>query len=197
MSGMGKLEQVARARRRQTEIKEGILLAVATAGVISLALVAPKLLDHLNYFPRNRYDFNYRVKNAAERLVKKGYLMWTERKGKKYLRLTPLGERKMEFEKEKAALSTRKKKPWDERWRMLVFDIPERRHQVRAKLRMVMREVGFVRMQDSVWVYPYDCEDFIALLKADLKIGKDVLYAIAETIEHDGPLRKHFSLNPI
>ncbi|KKW41875.1 MAG: hypothetical protein UY91_C0010G0002 [Parcubacteria group bacterium GW2011_GWB1_55_9] len=57
-----------------------------------------------------------------------------------------------------------------------------------------MQEVGFVRMQDSVWVYPHDCEDFIALLKMELKIGKDVLYAIADTIEYDKPLRIHFAL---
>ncbi len=57
-----------------------------------------------------------------------------------------------------------------------------------------MREIGFVRLQDSVWVYPYDCEDFIALLKAELKIGKDVLYAIADTIEHDKGIRRHFNL---
>ena len=57
-----------------------------------------------------------------------------------------------------------------------------------------MREIGFVRLQDSVWVYPYDCEDFIALLKAELKIGRDVLYAIVDTIEHDKNLRQHFNL---
>ena len=66
---------------------------------------------------------------------------------------------------------------------MIVFDVPERRRPVRLRLCAVMRDIGFVRLQDSVWVYPYDCEDFIALLKTELKIGKDVLYTIADTIE--------------
>lgn len=57
-----------------------------------------------------------------------------------------------------------------------------------------MRDIGFVRLQDSVWVYPYDCEDFIALLKAELKVGKDVLYAIVDTIEFDKHIRRHFGL---
>lgn len=57
-----------------------------------------------------------------------------------------------------------------------------------------MSEIGFVRLQDSVWVYPYDCEDFVALLKAELKIGKDVLYAIVDTIEQDKNLRRYFNL---
>ena len=77
---------------------------------------------------------------------------------------------------------------------MIVFDVPERRRRIRTRLRAFMNEIGFVRLQDSVWVYPYDCEDFITLLKAELKIGKDVLYAIADTIEYDRGIRKHFRL---
>ena len=57
-----------------------------------------------------------------------------------------------------------------------------------------MKEMGFLRLQDSVWVFPYDCEEVIALIKADLRIGKDVLYTIVEKIENDKPIKKHFDL---
>jgi len=57
-----------------------------------------------------------------------------------------------------------------------------------------MQAVGFLRIQDSSWLYPYDCEEFMALLKADLHIGKDVLYAVVEEIENDKWIRKHFNL---
>ena len=57
-----------------------------------------------------------------------------------------------------------------------------------------MRESGFLCIQGSVWVYPYDCEDLVALLKADLHIGKDVLYTIVEKIENDAWIKKHFNL---
>lgn len=191
---MGKLEQEAKARRKKGEVERAILVAVAAVGVLSVALVAPKVLDLLKYTPLNKYKFAYRARTAAGRLVAKKYAVWVERDGKKYLRLTQAGQKIVEFEKEKVALATRKKKRWDNRWRMVVFDVPERRRKVRGRLCDAMREVGFVRLQDSVWVYPYDCEDFIALLKVELKIGKDALYAIAETIERDAPLRKHFGL---
>ena len=77
---------------------------------------------------------------------------------------------------------------------MLVFDIPERRRAVRTKIRAALISLGFVRLQDSVWVYPYDCEDLITLLKTDFKVGKDVLYVIADRIEFDKPLRILFGL---
>lgn len=191
---MGKLEQEAKVRRRRRDIKRAILMTVAGAGLLSVALVAPKVLNLLKYTPLNKYKFAYRTRTTAGRLVAMGHMTWVERDGKKFLRLTSAGRKVMQLEKEKAALMTRKKKRWDHRWRMVVFDVPERRRKVRRRLCALMREVGFVRLQDSVWVYPYDCEEFMALLKADLKIGKDVLYAIAETIEHDAPLRRHFEL---
>lgn len=58
-----------------------------------------------------------------------------------------------------------------------------------------MQNIGFYRLQDSVWLYPYDCEDFIALLKADLKIGNAILYMVVEKIENDAKIKTHFSLS--
>ena len=49
-------------------------------------------------------------------------------------------------------------------------------------------------LQDSVWLYPYDCEDLVTLLKADLKIGNAILYIIAEKIENDSHLKAHYHL---
>lgn len=57
-----------------------------------------------------------------------------------------------------------------------------------------MSEYGFVRLQDSAWIYPYDCEDLIALAKANFRIGVNVLYMIVEKLEHDKYLREHFGL---
>ncbi len=75
-----------------------------------------------------------------------------------------------------------------------MFDIPQYRRLDRDHLRQVVRACGFLRLQDSVWVFPYDCEELIMLLKADMRIGKDVLYAIVETIENDGWIKKHFGI---
>lgn len=190
---MGRLEEASRKRKKKQDIQHAVLAAVAVAGFVAFAAVAGNALQLLDYLPNEKYNFKYRAKSAAGRLVAKKYAVWVERGGKRYLRITPTGRRVLAFEKAKIALKNQKKK-WDGRWRMVAFDIPERRGAVRFRLRSAMREIGFVRMQDSVWVYPYDCEDFIALLKAELKIGKDVLYAIADTIEHDRGLRQHFNL---
>ncbi|MEK7114229.1 MAG: CRISPR-associated endonuclease Cas2 [Patescibacteria group bacterium] len=193
---MGKLEEISRKRKKKRDIQHAVLAVIAVTGFVALAAVAGNALQLLDYLPNNKYNLRYRAKSAAGRLVARGYAMWVEKDGKKYLRITLAGRKVLALEQAKVALKNQKKK-WDGRWRMVVFDVPERRRSVRNRLRSVMDEIGFVRLQDSVWVYPYDCEDFIALFKAELKIGKDVLYAIADTIEHDKTLRQHFNLSKV
>ena len=190
---MGKLEEISRKRKKKRDIQNAVLTTVAIAGFVAFAAVAGNALQLLKYLPNEKYNLTYRAKSAAGRLVAKGYVVWVEKDGKKFLRITTAGRKMFAFEQAKVALQKQKMK-WDGRWRMVVFDIPERRKSVRFRLCAVMREIGFIRMQNSVWVYPYDCEDFIALLKAELKIGKDVLYAISDTIERDKSLRRQFSL---
>ena len=190
---MGQLEIESRKRRKKRDIQHAVLAVVAVTGILAFAAVAPNALRLLDYLPNEKYNLKYRMKTAVGRLVAKRYATWIERDGKKYLRLTPAGRKSFAFEQAQVELKNQKKK-WDGRWRMVVFDVPERRRKVRNRLCAIMRKIGFVRLQDSVWVYPYDCEDFIALLKAELKIGKDVLYTIVDTIEHDKNIRNHFHL---
>ena len=190
---MGILEQKSRARRKKQNVQRALLGLTATAGLIMVASVAPNALGILNYVPK-RFLFRHGVDRAAKRLVAKGQAEWVKQNGKTFLRITEKGETEIAFEQEKITLKAKKHKHWDRKWRMVIFDIPERRRRVRSRLREIMVEVGFMRLQDSVWVYPYDSEDFIALLKTELKIGKDVLYAIVDTIEHDKPIRTHFGL---
>lgn len=190
---MGKLEETSRKRKKKKDIQNAVLAVVAVTGLVAFAAVAGNAIQLLKYLPNEKYNLKYRMKSVAGRLTAKGYVEWIEKDGKKYLRITEAGRKVFALEQAKIALKNQKKK-WDGRWRMVVFDVPERRRSIRNRLRAVMLEIGFVRLQDSVWVYPYECEDFIALLKAELKIGKDVLYAIADTIEHDKSLRLHFKL---
>ncbi len=62
------------------------------------------------------------------------------------------------------ALQLNMKKKWDRKWRMVVFDIPERKKAARDALRRKLKTLGLYPVQDSVFLTPYDCEkelDFI------------------------------------
>ena len=131
------------------------------------------------------------INASRERLVTNGLLQYQNG----MLNVTKKGEVYLLKEVAYENLNIKKKKKWDGKWRVLIFDIPEQKKSIREYVRHTLISIGFMRLQDSVWIYPYDCEDLIILLKADLKIGKDVLYMIVEALEYDKPVRSYFGFN--
>lgn len=190
---MGSIEIGAKKKRHRRNVRNAMLITIGTAGLIAVAAIAPnmfQLLGRSGALARIKYQ----TKGILARLKIKGEIEFIEHDGKRYVRLTEKGEEVLAFEQQTMLLANSKPRKWDYRYRLVMFDVPERRKKIRERLRFQMQEVGFLRIQDSAWVYPYDCEEFMALLKADLHIGKDVLYAVVEEIENDGWIRKHFGL---
>jgi CRISPR-associated endonuclease Cas2 len=187
---MGNIEETSKKRKSKQNIQKAILSVVEAAGVITLVTLLPNtatLLKSFGYDPARRQKEI--VKRARENLVRKGLLMYKNG----FLELTVKGQeelKKMELKDWKLE----KPKKWDGRWRMLIFDIPEKQRNVRDKVRKTLLSIGFIKVQQSVWIYPYDCEDLVTLLKADFKIGKDLLYLIVDSMENDKSFRKFFGL---
>ena len=188
---MGKIEKIARI----TKLKRNILQVIGGIGVLSVAVIAPNALQALKIFglnAKNRTQKNFSYWRSIRRLEKDG-LVSIRRNGNRYdVNITPKGN---------ATLSSfsfqevRKKKRWDRRWRMIIFDIPEKKRVFRTAVRARLVQFGFFRLQDSVWVFPYDCEEIIAMLKTELSIGRELLYIVADAVEGDEVIRSHFSLH--
>ena len=45
-------------------------------------------------------------------------------------------------------------RPWDGRWRMAVFDLPEEKRGLRNELRRILKKARFGCLQGSVWITP-------------------------------------------
>lgn len=177
-------------RAKRVNVQKIILYSVAAAGIITVGLLAPNVLGAMAKFgilPGKRQ--REIVETSRSRMVKRGLLAYENGK----LRLAKKGEEQL---RRLRLLDYKLKKPkrWDGKWRVLIFDIPEDRKTLRDKVRNTFEMLGFKRLQDSVWIYPYDCEDLIALMKADFRVGKDLLYLVVESLEYDRPLREHFKL---
>ncbi|OGG57877.1 CRISPR-associated endonuclease Cas2 [Candidatus Kaiserbacteria bacterium RIFCSPHIGHO2_01_FULL_55_17] len=190
---MGSIEQKARKQRQKRNIQNAVLTAVGVAGVLAVAMIAPNIFKALPRVAGDKYRMGYRAKTTVGRLAQKGLVRFVQRSGIRYVEITDKGRRVL-FLTEAKNIHQQKWRRWDKRFRLVMFDVPQYRRDTRDKLRAYMREYGFLRVQDSVWVYPYDCEELIALLKAELRVGKDVLYAIVESMENDGWIKRHFGL---
>lgn len=90
--------------------------------------------------------------------------------------------------------SVEKAKTWDGKYRIISFDIPEDKKLIRKAVREQLVRWGFVRLQNSVWVYPYECQEVVSLLKTHFGVAKDLIYITAESIENDKWLRVKFGL---
>ena len=91
-------------------------------------------------------------------------------------------------------LNLKKKKDWKRRWFMVVFDVPEKERNKRDYLRRFLKEIGFYPYNQSVYVFPYECEKEIGLIKKIVEGGKYISYIIAEKLEHENQLKIHFRL---
>lgn len=92
---------------------------------------------------------------AFKRLRENGLVDFVDDE-KLLVRLTDQGREKAVLAKIK--LDDRK---WDGRWRLVIFDVPEKRRQVRDLLRYKLKQWDFIRFQQSVWASKKDCTKVI------------------------------------
>jgi len=112
--------------------------------------------------------------------------------GETRIELTEKGhKRKIQYDLEQ--LKIRAEASWDGRWRMLMFDIPERKKTAREALREKLKSQGFIQFQRSVWLYPYPCQDEIDFITEYFSVAEYV-NLITVKIENDRPLRTKFHL---
>lgn len=58
-------------------------------------------------------------------------------------------------------------KSWDGYWRVVIYDIPENQRQARNKIRDLLKKLGFMQVQISVWTHPLPClEEFRTIQRA-------------------------------
>ncbi|MEK7539041.1 MAG: CRISPR-associated endonuclease Cas2 [Patescibacteria group bacterium] len=193
---MGQLEKESKKRTRKANLQKAILTAIFVIGGLGVALIAPKMTKILSKlepeFMKSKFR-KYSFNRSLERLKKNELILWKKVDNRNFAQLTSKGEAKLR-QLEINDYKIKKPRKWDGKWRLLTFDIKEERKSLRNRVRHTLRQIGFVRLQDSVWVYPYDCEDLIMLLKVDFKVGRDLIYIIADSIENDKNLRREFNL---
>lgn len=83
-------------------------------------------------------------------------------------------------------------KKWDEKWRVVVFDVPERFKKARNALSLTLQNMGLYRLQKSVFVYPFECKDEIDFVVEFWKVRPFVRYIITYSVDNDLHLRDIF-----
>ncbi len=189
-------------KERYNIITKEILSTLAIAGMIVIASTSPYFLINIAraIIKNKKYNKNktneQKIVGSLRRLKNNQLIIIKEEdNGKFIIELTGKGKKKVgeiQFE----SMEIKKPKVWDEKWRIIVFDIPEKqKKRARNALREKLQKLNFYQLQKSVWVYPYSCEKEIQFLCEFFDINPFVNIIIAEKIYDDTKLRKYFKLN--
>jgi DNA-binding transcriptional regulator PaaX len=186
----------------KTETKEKVLSAsknilfiLGSLGFVVIAASMGNAVQLLKYTPlikKSKLQV-FEINQAIKRLMTRGLLEIGEDKNYRYLMLTEKGKRLL-LKYQIEGLTQNKPKKWDKKYRVIIFDVSEQLKRKRDQLRRSLQSFGFRCLQDSVWVYPYQCEDIITLLKQYLGFKGEVLYMVVEYIENDKFLKEEFGL---
>jgi len=178
-------------------ISETLVLLLAKPveyGIGGLAVVMEKIFGDLSEYSTSidKYPSRY-VHDSFKRLAKRGLATIKTEGDVTHLALTQKGKQERDRILRRRTI-IQKPHIWDGKWRLIIFDIEEINRSGRDKLRRELKALGFFRLQNSVWIHPYDCSDIIALLKTDFKISRNTLFITAENVEGEHALVRHFGL---
>ena len=130
------------------------------------------------------------ISNTVRRLQRNGFI----KKGSgKYL-ITPKGYKEIDLliiEKDDWSQA-----PWDGTWKIVIFDIPERKRAQRDAFRAFLRRKGFIKLQNSVFVSPYADFNAINTIRHQYGIAKYVNFLVSNSpnSDDDSLLRRKFGL---
>lgn len=193
----GSIEERVKKKANRNRLRNAVLLTAYFSVGAGLAIMAPnavRLLKHAEKVIGPTPRLKRRVSQKYSELIAQGIFRRIAIQDGSRIELTEKGMKIAEELSQLEEMRPTKQKKWDQKWRIIMFDVWERRRSIRNRLRATLEEFGFIRIQNSVWAYPYPCEKLLLFLRHSLKLGPSILYIVADEIEHDEKLRKHFKL---
>lgn len=171
-----------------------VLAVVALAGITFVMATAPNIFQALGFFKKSKRYSNKQLRSAFYALKRRGFIETIKEDDDKIkIKITKKGKEKIkEFSID--ALTIPKPTKWDKKWRIIIFDIPNRFNKAREALREKLKDLGFFQIQKSVWVHPYPCEDEILFIANTFQIEPFIEILIVEEFLHENKIRKHFNL---
>lgn len=172
-----------------------ILSVLAVAGVLVIAMMAPNIFQIFKTFKKSRNFSDKQIQNGLYALKRRGFVKIIQEKDEKIkIELTNKGKvRVREFSLDSLKIS--KPKKWDGKWRVVIFDIPNKFNQAREALRKKLKDLEFYQLQKSVWVNPYPCEDEILFIANLFEIERFLEILVVEKLLHENKLKNIFKIS--
>lgn len=144
------------------------------------------------YYNNNRYDKS-EINDRIQYLKSMGMIKTFTENNEWFAELSSKGFKKIK--KLSAEIKIERPKKWDKKWRVVIFDIPEKLRGSRDSLRLKLINLGFIKIQKSVYVYPFPCTNEIVRLSKSLGVEKSVTIMVADIIQGEEEIIYKFLKN--
>ncbi|PIV09769.1 hypothetical protein COS51_01500 [Candidatus Roizmanbacteria bacterium CG03_land_8_20_14_0_80_36_21] len=183
------------------EIVKGIFMALAEANAAASARIHPNIfviIDEIYKYIKEKSNSKIpknKIKRALKTLEKKEILYLEEKDNKVFVHIKDKKNVLVQKYSLKALLDFKKKsKKWEGKWFLVIFDVPEKQKNKRDYMRRFLVDLGFYPYQKSVYLFPYECEKEVELIKKIVEGTRYMKYIIAERIEDESTIKTFFKL---
>ncbi|MDO8575005.1 MAG: hypothetical protein Q7R61_01890 [bacterium] len=181
---------------RKSKVGKDLLKYLVIGGIITFAMLSPVGGPKIAKILSKQLKYKIRqLRNSAYYLKKRGLVEFISEDGKGVtIKITNNGKKYLKtFDIDNMVLT--QQAVWDKKWRLVIFDVPEKYKKAREALRRKLKDLNFVRLQDSVWVTPYPCDDEIRFLREIFNISFNVdVFDISDLKHHEIRFKKYFKL---
>lgn len=180
---------------------KNVLTVLGIGATITAAALAPKAASSLLktfYKKENNWDswkqFNQGyLRQTLRRLERQKLVEVRKINGKEQITITDTGKTKL-LTYSLAELEVPKQKNWDKKWRIVIYDIPNKKKRLQKLMRETLKNLGFLQIQESVYINPYPCYKEIEFLRTYYRMDEYIKYLLVEKLEDDSAYKTYFGI---
>lgn len=178
---------------KRGEIAGAVLKGLLLGGIVIAVVALPGMAPVLNLFGGNNKRNQYKLRRALYQLKKNKLVNIYYKDNKEFIEITEKGKKRLlQYDYDNMKIKVPKK--WDGMWRMVIFDIPEKRKKARDAIVIKLKEIGFHSIQKSTYIFPYECKDEVDFIGEHLFVRKYIDYIVAKSIDNEEKLKKLFKI---
>ncbi len=178
--------------------KTKLLLKYAALGgaVIVLSLVNPVLPHYLikAYFKNKKFQ-KAKFLRDLKRLQNRDLVDYQELPDGQVKIILKSNSKKIILKYDIDNMKLKKPHFWDRKWRLIIFDIPNDKRAASGAFSSKLKDLGFYKLQKSVYIHPFSCEKEIEFITSIFNIREHILILNVSNFEGDEKFKYHFGLS--
>jgi len=163
-----------------------------------LPIAAKPFIDAVKEAERNKRQkewekFNlWRLRQVIKRMQSSKLVEIKEEQDIPAIKITQKGKQKLlRYKIDEMALD---ESSWDGKWRLIIYDIASTKRANSEIFRNMLNKLRFLKLQRSVYLTPFKCEDEIEYLRLLFEIGNEVQILKVGNLENEVAYRRYFGI---